>query len=286
MALDNTRLQCGIELSEVTGQITLSGLHDGQRLYAKGQLQLDQATFHGQPFKNLQAGVSLTSEEILLSQFQGTLHGGKIQGEIRVNFTSSMNFTVDMLGQQIDLAPLMQAALGRSTEVRGKLEARMLLSGSGGDLRSLRGQGRVRVEEGARIYDVPLILDLINHFSRHLPKNTSFQEAEAHFDVAGEQLKINRLLLSSAALTLRGQGEMKANGTDLNLEMYGVPYGRAVPLLPPLIDRIPPTISKQLMKIRLRGSLAKVQITTEPLPAVVEPIVDMFRTFSEPPGKP
>jgi hypothetical protein len=205
---------------------------------------------------------------------------------MRVAFTSATHFTVDLLGQQIDLGPLMQAALGRTTEVRGKLQARLLLTGAGGDLRSLRGQGRIRVEEGARIYDVPLIFELINHFSRHLPKNTSFQEAEAVFDVAGEQLKIHRLLLSSAALTLRGQGEMKADGTDLNLEMYGLPYGRAVPLLPPLIDRIPPTLSKQLMKIRLRGSLTQVQITTEPLPAVVDPIIDMFRTFSEAPGRP
>lgn len=286
IALDRTRLHCGIELSDVSGTVTLTGMHDGQRLFAKGQMHLQQATFLRQPFHDLQSQLHLTNEEILLNQFHGRLHSGTVQGEVRVAFTSATHFTVDLLGQQIDLGPLMQAALGRSTEVKGKLQARLLLTGAGADLRSLRGQGRIRVEEGARIYDVPLIFELINHFSRHLPKNTSFQEAEAVFDVAGEQLKIHRLLLSSAALTLRGQGEMKADGTELNLEMYGLPYGRAVPLLPPLIDRIPPTLSKQLMKIRLRGSLSNVQISTEPLPAVVDPVVDMFRTFTEAPGRP
>ncbi|HMP03574.1 MAG TPA: hypothetical protein PKC45_13840, partial [Gemmatales bacterium] len=190
------------------------------------------------------------------------------------------------LAERIDLEPLAQRVLGRRSEIRGRLEARLRLTGSGGDLRSVRGQGRLKVLEGARIYDVPLILDLLNYLSRHLPKGTSFQDAEATFDVEGERLKVHKLMLSSAALTLRGQGEMLANGTDLNLEMYGLPYGRSVPLLPPLIDRIPPTISKQLMKIRLRGSLSKVQITTEPLPAVVEPIVEMFQMLTEPAHKP
>ncbi|HMP03573.1 MAG TPA: hypothetical protein PKC45_13835, partial [Gemmatales bacterium] len=91
VGLYNSRLHCGVELTDVTGVLTLRGLHDGQRLYAKGKLNLDQAVLLGQPFQNLAADVSLTSEEILLSGFQSSLHGGAVRGEIGVSFTSAMN---------------------------------------------------------------------------------------------------------------------------------------------------------------------------------------------------
>jgi len=42
--------------------------------------------------------------------------------------------------------------------------------------------------------------------------------------------------------------------------------------LPPVIDKIPPLISKQFLKIKVRGDFGKPDISKEPVPIVVEPL--------------
>jgi hypothetical protein len=77
------------------------------------------------------------------------------------------------------------------------------------------------------------------------------------------------------AVSLSGQGEMNLDGTDINLDFYAV-WGRVVQMLPPLLDRIPPAISKQLLKIKMRGKVGDVHCAKEPVPLVVEPLQELF----------
>jgi hypothetical protein len=50
--------------------------------------------------------------------------------------------------------------------------------------------------------------------------------------------------------------------------------------MPPGLDKIPPLISKQLLKIKVRGSFTQPQISKEPVPAVVEPLKVLFQLMS------
>jgi hypothetical protein len=83
------------------------------------------------------------------------------------------------------------------------------------------------------------------------------------------------LSLLGNAVSLNGQGTMNLNGTDLNLDFYSI-MGRSLPL-PRGLDKIPPLISKQLLKIKVRGSFDKREVTKEPVPFVVEPLKQLLK---------
>jgi hypothetical protein len=51
-------------------------------------------------------------------------------------------------------------------------------------------------------------------------------------------------------------------------------------VLPPLLDRIPPAISKQLLKIKMRGDVGNVKCIREPVPVVVEGLKDLFERMA------
>jgi hypothetical protein len=122
-------------------------------------------------------------------------------------------------------------------------------------------------------------------YSGHLPEGTAFQEASARFSIEGERMHISQLELLGNALSLRGIGQMRVDGSALNLELYGLIWGRGMHLLPTLIDRIPPAISKQLMKIRVQGSLDQVKIQTEPVPILVEPVKELWQRMARREGR-
>src|SRR5262249_46483375 len=151
---------------------------------------------------------------------------------------------------KIDLQQFAKEGLERSGQVQGKADVELTLSGRGNDLRTMQGEGWIKIPNGAHLYDLPLVVDLLTFLSGKLPRGSAFQEADGQFTIDGEKLKVTKLELLGDALSLRGEGEMQVDGANMNLEMYGLLWGRQLPLLPPLLDQIPPAVSKRLMKIR------------------------------------
>jgi hypothetical protein len=142
----------------------------------------------------------------------------------------------------------------------------------------LEGHGTVDVPNG-QMYNLPLLLDLIKVLGLRPPDRTAFEEAHAAFSIRGPRLKLNRLDLDGNAISLSGQGEMKLDGTDMQLDFYAV-WGRIKQLLPPIFRDIPPAVGQQLLKIKMRGSVSDPKITKEPVPALVEPMEKLVKRFA------
>jgi hypothetical protein len=276
-----TRLQCGLEATDATGLVALRGSYDGAKLNAEGNVQLMEATVARLPLKNLRSTLKVTDQTLVLAGLESSVLGGQLYGPVRVNFTPEPEFHVDLTASQIDLETFARETLDRTGQVKGKASARLRLNGRGSDLKTLKGEGTLHIEDGARIYDLPLVLNLLTTLSGHLPKGSAFQEAHADLVIEGDVIKVPQVELLGDALSLRGQGDLRVDGSKLNLEMYGLLWGRTLPLLPPLIDRIPEGISRQLMKIRIQGSLGEVQVKKEPVPIIVEPVRELWKKMAE-----
>jgi hypothetical protein len=281
VAFAESNVHLGIDAQKVTGLVALRGSHDGQKLEAEGNIMLDEVTIAHLPLRQLRSPIKVTDDAVVLQGIRANIYGGQLYGPIRVSFHGEPEFHVDVTASKLDLEAFAHESLGRSGQVRGKASARLQLAGRGDDLQTLRGQGWVRIEDGAHLYDLPLILNLLTALSGHLPKGSAFQEANADFFIAGEALHVTNAELLGDALSLRGMGAMRVDGTNMDLEMYGLLWGRTLPLLPPLIDKIPPAVSKQLMKIRVQGSLGDVQVKREPVPLLVEPLKELWRKVGD-----
>jgi hypothetical protein len=73
----------------------------------------------------------------------------------------------------------------------------------------------------------------------------------------------------------------------LNLD-FNADWGRITQVLPPGIKKIPPAISDQLLRLKLRGRLGDVQVSKEPVPMLLDPWRRMMSglSSSEPPPSP
>jgi hypothetical protein len=126
------------------------------------------------------------------------------------------------------------------------------------------------------MYELNPLLDLLKILNLRVPDGTAFEEAHAVFSMRGPRVTIQRMDMLGTPISLGGKGQMNIDGSDLNLEFYAV-WARVMQVLPPIVNEIPQAISKQFLKIKMRGDLGvKVETVKEPVPILVDPLKDLL----------
>lgn len=273
--VNECNLHVGTALKDVTGVILLeSGSFEEGALNCQGQLYARSMNVAGkQVVGPLHTRLLLTKNELQLHDCQVSLPGGGIKGLVEVKFGGAPRFHIDLNGD-VRLEEFFQQA----KNLKGRARAELRLDGEGSNLRNLRGEGTVYVEQGAHLYQLPLVIDIFNQFSQLMPKATNFQSAKIDFGVQGEKVVCKQLQLLGDAYRVEGTGSAKVDGTELDLVlMLVMGGGRTLPLMPAVLDTLQKTISKGLMKVHVTGSVEKVEVHVEPVPFIVEPFKEVFK---------
>jgi hypothetical protein len=283
LSVKDAALQAGVALENVRGQFWCQGRFDGRQLVGiKGNLLLDQAVLFRQPLRTIHSHVLVTPEApdvLRLPDLKARFMGGDVGGELRVEFGPTLHYNVNLTALQIHLEEFGRNNLGPHSDWEGLASARLYLSGHGSDIHGLEGHGSIDVPSG-KMYNLPLLLDLIKMLGLRPPDRTAFEEAHAAFSIKGPRVAVSRLDLDGNAISLSGQGEMNLDGTDLQLDFYAV-WGRIKQILPPIFREIPPALGQQLLKIKMRGQMNEVKITKEPVPVLIEPIERLLKRFGD-----
>lgn len=278
MKLQDATLQTGIALEHVTGRAACCGRFDGRQLEGlQGNFLLEGATAFRQPFRNVQSHLQIYKQYpdvLLLPNFRADLFGGDVGGTVKVDFGSVTRYEINLTAAQVQLEQFAKHNLDPSTPISGMAGARLFLKGEGTDLENLAGAGVVDVPQG-RLFNLPFFLDLLKVLGLRRPDGTFFEEAHAAFTVHGPRVAVSRLDLFGNSLSLRGQGSVNLDGSDVNLDFYAV-WARALQVLPPVLKEIPATLSKYILKIEARGRVGDVRFTKVPAPTITEPIRDLL----------
>ena len=274
--LNKATLTTGIEMSEVTGTLGCVGRHDGRQLLGlHGNILLDQATVFKQPFKDVQANFQIrpAAPDVLLVGLRAPLFGGDVAGQVRVEFTSTRHFEVNLTASQIDLKQLGAHNFPKSG-VEGLAVGRLHLTGQGAGVDTLDGNGSIDMPLG-KLLNLPLLLDLLKFLGLHWPDRTAFEEMHALFGIHGRRVQLRRLDLMGNAISLSGKGEFDLDGSDLQVDFY--PTWRVEQLLPPSVRPVPSTISKNLLTIEMRGKVGsnpdkELKFNKRWVPVVFDPL--------------
>jgi hypothetical protein len=279
--LDRARLSLGIELSNVTGTLACIGGHDGRQMYGlDGNAELTQATVLKQPFENVYSHFHIDGKAPSVLQInlsKAPLYGGELSGQARLELGSPLRYDVNLTASQIDMRQLGRQNLGPKTELAGLGWGRLYLTGQGAGIDTLDGNGSFHVPRG-KLYDLPFLLDLIKFLGLRWPDRTFFEEAHADFSIHGRRLNIDRLDLWGHVLSLSGKGGLNLDGTETALDFYPS-WGRVEQLLPPAVRTVPPALSKNLLKIEVRGRVGgspeELHFHKMPIPVLVDPILQL-----------
>jgi hypothetical protein len=283
---EGAHLHAGIDIDSIKGEVWCRGRHNGRDLEgALGNVLLEQASIFKQPLGPIHTHLEVTPEmpEVLrLPDMKARMFGGDVGGEVRLEFGPTFHYEANLSGLGVKLEEFAQHNLGAGAQMSGLAAGRLFLKGDGTDLQGLEGGGSVDVPSG-RIYNLPFFLDMLKVLGLRPPDHTAFEEAHAVFSIHGPRMTISRLDLDGNAISLGGQGEMDLDGSNLMLDFYAV-WGRIKQVLPPVFREMPPAISQQLLKIKVRGRLDKPQFTKEAVPVLVEPLVRLLKRRSDGPG--
>jgi hypothetical protein len=274
-SLHKQAFQAGVEINDVDGVIWCNGHYNGRQLeHVSGHAVLDRATILGQPFTHLQGRIETvpeTPDTLSLYDLTANLFGGFVGGEARFNFSSPMHYEVKLDALNVQLEQFgRHNQLGPDAQLQGPARASVHLTGEGTDLSGLRGNGSIEVPRG-KMYRLPLLLDLLKAISLRMPDSTAFEQARMIFGIEGPQMRVHAIDLIGNAISLRGQGTLNLDGSNLHLD-FSADWGHVPQMLPPGISDLVQGVSDQLFKIKLRGKITAPRFEKEPIPGVVDPI--------------
>lgn len=280
LTLRNATLDTGVKLERVSGQLACRGRHNGKQVEGMiGNLLLDELVLFRQPLRNVQSAIEMTADEpevLKLPGLRASLFGGEVYGPLRIEFGPPLRYNLNLTAAQVKLEEFGRHNFSKGAELQGLATARLYLSGQGSDIHDLKGGGTIDVPSG-KLYNLPLLLDLLKVLGLRLPDRTAFEEAHAVFTIEGPRASISRLDLYGNAISLRGQGKMNLDGSDTELDFHA-DWARITQVLPAVIDRVPMAISDQLLRIRMRGPLSDVKFTKEPVPLLMDPFRKMVQS--------
>jgi AsmA-like C-terminal region len=267
----------GVQAEKVTGVVGCRGRHNGTNLVdLKGNVLLATASLFNQTLTdvNAQFAVSEQSPSVLYATIHAPLYDGSIAGEVRVDFAPALRYELNLTAAQINLQKLGRKNMGEATKLEGNAVGRLHLTGTSAGIASLDGDGSFDVV-AAKLYNLPLLLDLLKFLGLRWPDRTAFEELHALFRIQGPRVAVKRLELQGNAISLTGQGEFNLDGTDLSLD-FSPTWARVDQMLPPALRAVPPAVSKNFLVIEIRGKVGSnpgdLKFTKKPMPVILDPL--------------
>ena len=213
--------------------------------------------------------------EVVVEALTGYAYGGRVAGEGLIQIPVSgrpgryaMAVTLadvavdgvlhDSPVRRRDETDPAAASEGEAASRPGWAYGHLSIEGEIGRPASRRGRGHVRVID-ARMYDVPLVMWLLQLSSLTVPASRSFDYGDVSFFIDGDDVVFERLRLDSPTIALNGQGVLNIETQAVDLELSASSNLRA-----PIITALWEGLRDALVSIRVTGTLEEPRATIRP----------------------
>lgn len=290
LVLAGNSFHCGDVFRQVHGTMTIAGSHDVAHTQVRGTIDFGSLSFKGLQLTRLRGPLDLDNKRLRLgtppsdvrlakrpgrlpdiarNHLVGRLLGGTLRADAEVILGERGAYRVR--GELFD-AQLERYAKeylpGRQRGLAGKLHGKLELVGGTGGAQNFDGRGLIQVRQ-AKLYELPLVVELLSVLSLRLPDDTAFTAADVDFRLAPSQIHIDRMDLKGDAVSLSGEGTMDY---DQRVAMTFYTLVGRDELRIPLVTDILGEASKQLMAINVTGTLNHPNAAAEAMPEVTKSV--------------
>ncbi len=275
--LRQASIEAGVTLDNIDGSVSLTGTHDGAHLRCMGELDVDSLTYRDFQFTEVRGPLWIDDTQFILGEHArraepgrparratAKLYGGTAVADVGVTFAGPTQYTVQATLTDANLARFAGEQLPGKQKLKGKVGGGITLSGVGPGLHGISGQGQVRLRE-ADIYELPLMVALLNIVSLRLPDTRGFTTSDIDFKIDGEHIYLDRIEFVGDAISLTGDGEMNFD-SDVRASLAAI-VGRSDWQLP-VFKNLMGAASGQILQLHVGGSLANPQIRREAFPGI------------------
>ena len=270
-------MKTGVTWENMHGEFASWGLYKGDQLGAvRANVAFDKATVSKQPVEAVSAQLHVHPRQpdvLQIPAIRGKLYGGDIGGEAWVVLDSPARYAVNLNAARVRLSEIAKHyQLGPKTHLEGLATAQLFLANRYDQQTGqpvLHGSGTIDVPNG-KLLNLPVLLNLIKVVKLRTPDETGFEEAHALFYIRGDRLRFGSLDLIGNAISLAGEGEMNADGTDVRFEFY--PVWSKVREMFALPGEWSGALTRKFLQIRVTGELDNLDYKAEPVPGIVDPV--------------
>ena len=283
LGLQPGQIRCGIALDNIRGEVTLQGQSDGKTYYSEGELNLESLSYRKFQFTQVRGPISIDPGRVLLGSWvahrqqksngvpikppraiSAKLCGGTLKADAWIAPKNVPCYAIRAELLKADLAQFAKETIPGKQDLRGRVGLAFELEGVAPTVSGLKGRGQLWLHDG-NIYELPLMIQVLNKLGAKKTDSKSFSEAVVRFQVAGNHIYMKPIRFDGDLLRLIGQGEMDF---DTNIDLaFRAAVGRHewyVPLISPIMDEA----GRQIMTINARGTLAHPEISRDVLPGV------------------
>jgi hypothetical protein len=289
LKLAGASLDTGVPWEDVFGGVACRGRYEGTHLgQLRGNVFLDRATIAKQPVANAQGQARAAPQqpdpalpgkflptELEFAAITGNLFRGSIGGEARVVLAEPARYELWLTATDVQLEEAARHhRLGSDADLKGIAQAQLRLYNRQDPktgLWTVEGLGKVDVPTG-RLYNLPVMLDLVKVLKLQAPDKTAFEEAHATFHLHGDHIKVDQLDLIGKAVCVGGSGELDTTGEYLKFEFYTLGSEILAILVNTPVGDISAFLSRGLFKIRMTRENGTMKYKPEPVPAITEPV--------------
>ncbi|HMO91523.1 MAG TPA: hypothetical protein PKD64_04950 [Pirellulaceae bacterium] len=284
----NVDMYVGVPIKNLTGQMRLIGRLVDEQPSSIGEIVVDSMMYQGMQVTNLRGPVSIEPSKIAIGSWasmppefgpaeplQGDLVDGRLGLDAQINAGQNGEFYVRLTAQSFDLNALATELSTQSKSLSGKGYCGILLTGNVDGSSEVRGDGYVRLRD-AKLYELPVILALLNVAKIAQADRSAFDESNIDFTVMGSNIELNRIELIGDMISLIGTGDMNLD-QQINLDFYTV-MGRNR-LYIPLITQLYRAGSQQILWINVSGTLQEPKTTHELWPGLTDSIRQVLLDF-------
>jgi hypothetical protein len=287
LKLFGASLDTGVAWEEVFGSVACRGKYEGTHLGPmRGNIWLDKAVISRMPVAAARCVVTAQPQApdparpgqylpttLQFLQVTGDLFNGALGGQAHVVLSDQTRYEVWLTVTDAQLEEVArQYNLGSDADLKGVAQARLLIYNVAdpktGRL-TVEGKGAIDVPTG-RMYNLPILLELVKVLKLQTPDKTAFEQAHAVFRIQGDRLKVDQLDLLGKAVCVGGSGELDLNGDYVKFEFYTVWSQVLKQMRDTPVGDLTAFLSKNLFTIKMVRENGELKYKPEPVPLVTE----------------
>ncbi|MEL7334739.1 MAG: hypothetical protein AAFN70_00810 [Planctomycetota bacterium] len=210
LQLEGNRIGDAGPVHDIRGEIAIRGQRDQRGIAAIGSVAIDSMHVYDQQITGIQGPFVINNQRLLLGssgeRIRGTMYNGnaEIDGWLQMN-NGQFHVNLGIDGANV---PTLLADFGqKGSDLNGRVSGTLQLEGMLGVPRLLSGRGRAQLSD-ARIYELPLIVQLFNLVRIEANKDAAFTDGDVEFTLDGEDIQFQQIQLWGSTLKLHGWGSL------------------------------------------------------------------------------
>jgi len=283
LTLDDVSADLGFELQHCHGALSVDGtIGTTGELELAAAVRLEQAVAAGWHLQNVRTNLSVDRETraILVDDASAELYGGEAAGSAiidmaagsaRVPFRASITVRDVQLSEYLEIHGKPTPAEEQTAGAQGSLSGNLVLRRRAGRNQLREGTGEVLVSR-AQVWKLPVLFAIFQVLNL-TPDENVFHDGRLKFYVSGDTLTFQKIDLQGKAVSLVGGGTMNIRTDALDVTLLaGSPVRVRVPLLTEILEGA----SREIMEVRVTGTLGEPTIRPQPLKSLTAALKTLF----------